>query len=224
VDQKINILCFGDSNTFGTVPMRDPEHDERYPASVRWPGVVAQTLGSRFHVIEEGLPGRTTVHDDAIEGASRNGKTYLLPCLGSHKPLDAIVLALGTNDLKTRFALTPEDVRRGLEALLDVIVQSKCGREGSTPRIVLVAPAPIEEVGVLGEIFVGGAAKSLRLAEKYEAVARARGLEFVDAGSLSRVSPVDGVHLDAEQHARIGAAIAQCLTHLSTLSDNTPSL
>lgn len=215
---KLNILCFGDSNTFGTVPMRSPDHDDRYPAGMRWPGIVSKALGGRFNVIEEGLPGRTTVHDDAIEGASRNGKTYLLPCLGSHKPLDAIVLALGTNDLKTRFALTPEDVRRSIEALLEVIDQSRCGRGGSSPRIVLVAPAPIEEVGFLGEIFVGGAAKSHRLAEKYRAIAEARGLAFVDAGAVARVSPVDGVHLGAEEHARIGAAIAETLTRVLSTS------
>ena len=220
MDDRFNILCFGDSNTFGTVPMQNPEHDERYPADVRWPGVVAKTLGSRFHIIEEGLPGRTTVHDDAIEGASRNGKTYLLPCLGSHKPLDAIVLALGTNDLKTRFALTPEDVRRGIEALLEVITQGRCGRAGSSPRIVIVAPAPIEEVGFLGEIFVAGAAKSLRLAEKYEAVAHTHGLAFVDGGAVARISPVDGVHLDSDQHALLGAAIAKSLTLVLATSEN----
>jgi lysophospholipase L1-like esterase len=191
--------------------MRDPLHDERFASDVRWPGVVADRLGARFHVIEEGLPGRTTVHDDAIEGASRNGKTYLLPCLGSHKPLDGIVLALGTNDLKTRFSLTPMDVRRGLEALLEVIVQSRCGRGGATPRLLIVAPAPIEEVTFLGEIFTGGAAKSRQIAGKYAEVAREHGAEFVDAGSVIVVSPTDGVHFEADQHVRLGTAVAEAL-------------
>jgi hypothetical protein len=45
---------------------------------------VAEALGSGWTLIKEGLPGRTTVHDDPIEGIHMNGKTYLQPCLASH--------------------------------------------------------------------------------------------------------------------------------------------
>ena len=50
-------------------------------------------------VIEEGLNGRTTVWDDPIEGY-KSGKEYLIPCIETHKPIDIVVLWLGTNDLK----------------------------------------------------------------------------------------------------------------------------
>jgi lysophospholipase L1-like esterase len=211
---RINLLCYGDSNTYGTVPMRDENHDERFSQDVRWTGVLQSTLGDRFRVIEEGLPGRTTVHDDAIEGASRNGKTYLLPCLGSHKPIDGIVLMLGTNDLKTRFSVTPQDIRRGLEALFDVIAHARCGPMNARPKVLVVAPAPIREIGFLGEIFVGGAAKSDHLAERYEAAARRFNHAFFDAGTVISVSDVDGVHFDADQHHLLGAAIARQVTAL----------
>jgi lysophospholipase L1-like esterase len=203
-----NILCYGDSNTYGTVPMEHAFHDERFAADVRWPGVLAERLGAKFRVIEEGLPGRTTVHDDPIEGASRNGKTYLLPCLGSHKPLDAIVLMLGTNDLKTRFSVTPEDIGRSLFALVELIWSCNAGRSGRQPKLLIVAPAPIEEVGFLGEIFAGGTAKSHGIAAKYEAVAAHFGTAFLDAGQIIEVSSTDGIHFDAEQHRRLGEAIA----------------
>jgi lysophospholipase L1-like esterase len=212
MDSSINILCFGDSNTYGTVPMEHPHHDERFSPTSRWTGVMRQKLGAGFHVIEEGLPGRTTVHDDAIEGASRNGKTYLTPCLGSHKPLDAIVICLGTNDLKTRFSLTPEDISRGFQSLLDVIVASGCGRDGGRPRLLVIAPAPIEEIGFLGEIFVGGVEKSKRLAAKYEQLASENGAHFVDAGLIIQVSKVDGIHFDEDQHRLLGNAVADAVT------------
>lgn len=215
MSEAINVLCFGDSNTYGTVPMRDATHDERFGPDIRWTGVLRNTLGQGFHVIEEGLPGRTTVHDDAIEGASRNGKTYLLPCLGSHKPIDLIVLTLGTNDLKTRFSLTPEDIRRGLESLLEVIRTNPSGRNGTIPKMLVVAPAPIEEIGFLGEIFVGGAAKSRALASKYAEVAKAFGAEFLDAGTVIHASAVDGIHFDADQHQALGKAIASKIALLA---------
>lgn len=210
----LNVLCYGDSNTYGTVPMEHPFHDERFDFETRWTGIAAARLGAGFSVIEEGLPGRTTVHDDPIEGASRNGKTYLLPCLGSHKPLDAIVLTLGTNDLKTRFSVTPEDIGRSLFALVELVQQCKAGRDGGQPKLLIVAPMPIEEVSFLGEIFTGGAAKSHGLAEKYEAVARHFSAAFLDAGTVIKVSPVDGIHFDAEQHRLLGEAVADKLRAL----------
>lgn len=206
--EVINILCFGDSNTYGTVPMRHATHAERFASDIRWTGILRKQLGSAYNIIEEGLPGRTTVHDDPIEGASRNGKTYLLPCLGSHNPIDLVVLTLGTNDLKTRFSLTPEDIRRGLEALVNTIHQNPSGPNGTIPKLLIIAPAPIEEIGFLGEIFVGGAVKSRGLSSKYREVAEALGSSFLDAGNLIRVSAVDGVHFEADQHEVLGKAIA----------------
>lgn len=210
----INVLCFGDSNTYGTVPMRDAAHSERFAPDIRWTGILRNQLGGTYHIIEEGLPGRTTVHDDAIEGASRNGKTYLLPCLGSHNPINVIVLTLGTNDLKTRFSLTPEDIRRGLEALVDLVHKYPSGPKGTIPKLLIVAPATIEEVGFLGEIFVGGAEKSRGLSSKYSEVAQTFGASFLDADSLIRVSAVDGVHFDADQHEILGKAIAEKITQI----------
>nr|MDQ3302571.1 hydrolase [Actinomycetota bacterium] len=86
------VLCYGDSNTWGS----NPETGERFAPHVRWPGVLAWELGDGFCVIEEGLPGRTTVRDDPIEGAHKNGRTYLRACLESHKPLDLVTVMLGT--------------------------------------------------------------------------------------------------------------------------------
>ena len=47
----INILCFGDSNTWGY----DPETQTRFSKKIRWTGVLQQLLGTNFNVIEEGL-------------------------------------------------------------------------------------------------------------------------------------------------------------------------
>ena len=99
------ILCYGDSNTYGL----KPDSSQRYPRDVRWTGILQKKLGEDYYVIEEGLSGRTTLWDDPIE-EHKNGKTYLLPCLESHSPINLVVLMLGTNDLKTRFSLTPFDL------------------------------------------------------------------------------------------------------------------
>jgi lysophospholipase L1-like esterase len=202
------VLCFGDSNTHGSKPMNLPGVNERFSPTDRWPGVLAAALGSDWQVIEEGLPGRTTVHDDPIEGHHKNGLAYLRPCLESQLPVDVVVLMLGTNDLKTRFSVTPADIANSVDVLLETLVASRAGPGGSTPHVLLIAPAPIEEVGFLGEIFTGGAARSRLLAPLFERVAVKYGSAFLDASEIVKVSPTDGVHYEADQHHKLGKAVA----------------
>jgi lysophospholipase L1-like esterase len=98
------ILCYGDSNTWGAVPLQSLELIERFGRSERWTGVLQRELGQAYEVIAEGCNGRTTVWEDPIEGY-KNGKEYLIPCLDSHQPLDLVIIMLGTNDLKARFSI-----------------------------------------------------------------------------------------------------------------------
>ena len=203
------LLCYGDSNTHGTKPLTVPGVSERFGPADRWPGVLREALGPGWTIIEEGLPARTTVHDDPIEGRHKNGHAYLRPCLESQLPVDVVALMLGTNDLKTRFSVTPADIANSVDVLLETLVACRAGPGGSTPHVLLMSPAPIEEIGFLGEIFTGGAAKSRLLAPLYERVAVKYGSAFLDAGEFATVSPTDGIHYEASQHHRLGKAVAE---------------
>jgi lysophospholipase L1-like esterase len=171
-------------------------------------------LGSDWTLIEEGLPGRTTVHDDPIEGIHMNGKTYLQPCLDSHWPLDIIVVMLGTNDLKHKFSLNPVDIAFGAGALLFAMVRL-VPPWTSAPRLLLVCPAPISEAGWLASLFEGAERKALQLAGLYKSQADRHGAAFFDAGTVAKVSPVDGVHFDADQHQSLGRAMAVVVRKLA---------
>ncbi len=158
-------------------------------------------------VIEEGLCGRTTVFDDPImEG--RNGRRYLAPCLETHKPLDLVILMLGTNDLKTRFSAPVEDIAQGIEVLGAMVLSSGCGPGGAAPGLLIAAPAPVIETGRFAPSFAGGAEKSLRFAECWRASADLLGADFFDAASVVSSSEVDGIHLDASAHRALGEALA----------------
>ncbi len=201
------VLCYGDSNTWGCVPMRKLDDHRRFGLAQRWPGVLRQRLGVDWHVVEEGLPGRTICRDDPVEGADRNGLAYLAPCLQSHRPIDVVVLMLGTNDLKARFGLDATQIANGLHALAEVIAAN--GRlDGTPPALLIVCPPPIIEVGCLRAMFVGGAQTSRQMAPHYRRIAAQRGADFLDAGELIESSAVDGIHLDEAAHRQLGEAIA----------------
>ncbi len=202
--KNFQILCYGDSNTWGHIPVTAG----RYPRSARWPGVMAERLGSRFAVIEEGQCGRTTVWDDPLEG-DKNGLRYLPACLESHMPLDMVILMLGTNDLKARFSLTALDIALGAERLVQVILKSGCGVSGHPPAILLAAPPPINPLDDVGaEMFFGGREKSAFLARRYAAVAEKWGCQFLDVGTVIAVDPADGVHYSEQSHRLLGEAMA----------------
>lgn len=205
-----SLLLFGDSNTHGTMPMPDLDFDGRFDRDERWAGRLAKLLPD-WEVIAEGHPGRTTVHDDPVEGAHRNGLTVLPALLESHRPLDAVLVMLGTNDLKERFSVNAGDIAHSLERLVRAIRASECGPGGGAPGVLLVAPPPILEVGCLAGMFAGGAAKSQGLAREIGAAARRAGVAFLDAGQVVQVSPVDGIHYGAEANPALAEAFAAAI-------------
>jgi lysophospholipase L1-like esterase len=206
-----SVLCYGDSNTWGAATL--PRPDNRYAPDERWPGVLRASLGSDWLVIEEGLGGRTTVSDDPVEGAERNGRTYLYPCLMSHKPLDAVVIMLGTNDLKARFNKTPWEIAAGVGALIDMVKKADAGPAGRAPAVLVVCPPPFEKLSTHAEMFAGAEPKSQEMAKHYRALATTAGVSFLDAGAVAKSSTVDGFHLDPDAHLAIGKAVAAEISH-----------
>ncbi len=196
------VLCYGDSNTWGY----DPESMTRLPREKRWTGVLREDLGGDYLIIEEGLNGRTTVWDDPIE-LDKNGATYLRPCIQTHKPVDLVIIMLGTNDLKTRFSLNAYDIASGAGVLVDIVQKSDTGIDKNPPEVLLIAPPPTVPLPTT-EIFMGSKEKSLGFSKHYRRVANERGCHFLDAGKHIESSPVDGIHFDEENHRKLGLAVA----------------
>jgi lysophospholipase L1-like esterase len=196
------ILCYGDSNTHGTVPLTALGRFARYPRGTPWPDALGRLLGPDFTVISEGLPGRTTVHDDPVEGGKRSGLEVLPAILPSHAPVDLMLLMLGTNDLKPRFSVTAAEIARSVERL---VLEARSVSPGLD--VMVIAPAPVQEAGVLKSIFEGAERKQENLALMMADAAARQGCGFFDASPHVTVSPVDGVHWTPEGHMRFAAAI-----------------
>jgi len=197
------VLCFGDSNTYGSVP---GELGGRFARDVRWPGVLARELGEGWQVVEEGLPGRTTVFDDPLS-PYRRGADYLPTCLASHSPLDAVVIFLGTNDLKARLAAGASDIAAGVGVLAQTVLDSGSGSGGEAPRVLLLG---LPRLGApLGPEFSGAEQKAAELPRYLAREAAMVGAEHLDLADVVAYSPLDGFHLDAVAHAAVGEAVAR---------------
>ncbi len=207
------ILCFGDSNTWGFVPVATPP-SSRFASAQRWPHVMAGALGFAADIIEEALNGRTTDADDEllpVGGAGASGLAYLPAALASHLPLDLVVIMLGTNDVKPRLAREAPRIALGAKRLVDC-VRTLDGGVGSTypnPKVLLIAPAPLGRLSAaFEEMFAGGHAKTVAMAPMYEAVARQTGAAFLNAGDHIETDGVDGVHLSEAMQRKLGLAVA----------------
>lgn len=199
-----NILCYGDSNTFGL----DGKTGNRFTYNKRWTGILQNLLGDDYYIIEEGLGGRTTVWDDPIE-LYKNGRTYLIPCLNSHMPLDLVIIMLGTNDLKKRFDVPASDIVQAMEVLIKDIELSECGVDEKSPEILLIAPIIIEGLTKLSDMLEGGVEKSKKLPKLYENLAKKHGIGYLDCNTVVKVCMEDGVHFDNLSHRAFAKELAK---------------
>ena len=198
------ILCFGDSNTYGLIPGTK----DRYPWEVRWTGILAEGIREKgFQVVEEGLCGRTTVFEDELRD-NRRGAAVLPMILESHQPLEKVVLMLGTNDCKTIYQASAEVIGKGVEKLVHQIQAVDENIE-----ILLVSPILLGEgVGEEGydpEFNQESVETSKGLKAVYEQVAKRNGCAFLAASDYAKASGADREHLDEKGHRQLAEAVLQ---------------
>ena len=188
----MNILCFGDSNTFGISPV----DGKRLSEIERWPTLLKQQLGTGFEVIEAGEPNRTLVNNPPFMG-DKSGIKYLKPYLEAHT-VDVVIIQLGTNDLKARFALSAIDIGKALEELILAI---KAFYHCKTiPKIIIISPPKVHEVGSYKSIYAGASKKAEQLSIEFKAVADRHACVFIDGFSLIAACESEGVHWPYKEH------------------------
>ena len=200
---NIRILCYGDSNTWGYIS--GSEH-QRYGNSERWTKVLANLLGDKFEIIEEGLNSRTLISNDPRPGKEgTNGYEYLIPCLDSHDPIDLVILMLGTNELKYTYNKTPEEIGNLLEEyFVKTILNRKSQMKDSYPKLLIIAPPLVSEETGYGRKenkYLGASEKSNKLNDIYKNIAEKYNCYFLSNKGLD--VGIDGVHLTKESHKKL---------------------
>jgi len=196
------LLCYGDSNTWGLIP----NQPRRYPWGVRWTSILQEKLGfENVRVIEEGLCGRTTMFEDSYRD-HRNGLKTLSLMLESHTPLDAAVIMLGTNDCKTYYGLSAQQIAKGMEQCVQM----------------LLTVLPAEKILLMSPIFLGenvwkaeydpefnprSVEVSKELQYEYRKLAEEMNVRMIAASDHAVPSEADQEHMLEEGHKALAEAV-----------------
>ena len=214
----MNILCFGDSNTYGY----KPDGTGRFDETIRWTSLLQKKLGTDHRIIEEGLCGRTTVFSDELR-EGRRGLDTIGIAVESHNPVDLLILMLGTNDCKTRYNASAAIIAKGLE---QTIIRA---RKNASQDFELLIISPIHlgkgvgEEGFDPEFDERSELVSKHLAAEYKKIALQHQATFLDASTVAVPSETDREHLDESGHAALAEAIYQTL-HENHLLDKKEAL
>ena len=206
------VLVYGDSLTWGSIPGETGRH----PRDVRWPSVMANKLGQDVEVITDGLRGRLTAYDEYLSDSNRNGSKTLATALYAHAPLDLVILMLGTNDMQPHVAGTAIGAMQGIRRLVTIIQKHMAGPDMPVPEILIVSPPGLCQTDdeFYTDFFAGRIEEISKLGRYFQEVATEKNCKFFDAATVCRPSPIDGVHLDAENTIKLGEALASTVQEI----------
>lgn len=213
------ILCFGDSNTWGY----DGESRKRLPWGKRWTSLLQEKFDSEkpsvltkkavtARIIEEGLCGRTTIFEDPLR-EGRRGTALLPTLLETHEGIDAVILMLGTNDCKTVFGASAEVIGMGITRLLEQIQ-----RYAPKARVLLISPIYLGEKvwqeGFDQEFSPDSVKVSKELEKVYQRIAREKQVEFLPAAAYVSCCVADQEHMNAQGHQIFASVVYEKLSKM----------
>lgn len=199
-----NILCFGDSNTYGYVP----ETHERYDENSRWTGILQELCGNDYFIIEAGCNNRTAFCNNPV-GVMQTGYKILPKFLTDD--LDTVILALGINDMQMHYNFTDNDIKTGIENLIKITRETV-----PEAQILLICPSILTGNVLKSPKFSvmfneDSIERSKKLGKIYSQIAKNENCKYLDLNTCTVLSDVDGLHYDKEQHKIIAEKIYSIL-------------
>lgn len=207
----MRILCIGDSNTWGLDPETGLRHEER------WTKLLQRRL-PKDEIIEEGLNGRTYVFEDPL-CPERCGIKALPMLLMSHQPIDLVIVMLGTNDLKSMFRAKAKAIAYGCRSFIRTIKNPYLYKY-PVPEILVISPIFLhdeieEREGISGDFDHVSLVQSHLLGEQIQAMCQEYQVNYLNAADHAKASPVDCIHMDAENHRKLADAVCHKILEIS---------
>ena len=201
------ILCFGDSNTYGF----NPKNGSRYSSSIRWGGILKESLKEKFVVIEQGCNNRTCFSDNP-SGEEMTGykaiKKYLVT------DVDYLVISLGVNDLQKIYINDEQTIIDGFKMFIRL-----CYSINSNLKIIILSPSLVKE-NILNSYFSlmfdeNSIKKSYSLSKILKSVSEELNCSFIDLNEFVSVSDIDGLHYDVEGHGAVAKLLHNYFVNLT---------
>jgi lysophospholipase L1-like esterase len=186
------ILIYGDSNVWGDIP-----NLKRLSHGKQWANVLQKKLGGGYKVVQEGLCGRYAGDFQYPPKPHYNGQFCYDPIYRTASPVDIVVLALGTNDLNSRY-------NRSTDEITDDILWY----ETATKNFLDENEKPPIFIYILPPNFVGIFREETFSQEKRQIIntkLKNRVKNFVEINDID-LSP-DGLHFSPKGHAQMADAV-----------------
>ena len=195
----MKIICFGDSNTFGYIPLKGSRYKNRWPK-------VLQSILKEDTIIEDGMNGRTLFSTDI--DFPINGFTYLISRLNETKEFDYFILMLGTNDLKNHYGNSAKDILNDIIKFLDTI-NNHIKVNNLNAKIIVLGIPKVDDKIVTFDNYENTSIKRDTFNELEKEYLKKKNIIFIDNTDLKIGD--DGVHLLEESHYKLAEKIAKVI-------------
>ena len=196
-----NILCYGDSNTFGF----NPKDGSRYDENTRWSAVLQKNLGEEYKVINEGMPNRTGFIDNP-DGILYSSQKHFSITLSKIDNIHTLILAIGTNDFMFKYDITFDTVEKGLNNLIKISKEK-------TNNIIIIPPVILTESvlkGYFSSMFDKTSIKKSKEAGAiFKKAADKNNCRYFDINEFTRPCEIDGLHYDEKSHKLIADKLTE---------------
>lgn len=197
-----NIICYGDSNTFGFNPKDGSIYDE----NTRWTSVLQKKLGQEYKVINEGMCDRTGFVNNP-KGFSFSAPEHFPEFISQSENIHILILWIGTNDLQFQYNISFEAIEQGLDNLL------KLAKTKAT-KIIIIPPVILNKKILDGyfkcQFDETSISKSKQVGTIYKTLANIHNCDFFDVNNFVEPSD-DGLHYDKKSHYIIAEKLAKLL-------------
>ena len=197
-----NILCYGDSNTWGYIPLGN---HTRYSDKIRYPMVLQSLLGEDYKVFEDGLCGRCICNNYQNSDDSYNGSVDFPRKIQAFDSLEYVVIMLGTNDMKDEFKSTSLEAALALENIYINQVYTYF----PNAQIIIVCPKPIKQTTFPDYKFAEK--KSENFETDYKIIADKYHCPFVTLEDINLGA--DGLHFTNEDHLKLAKKLANVINN-----------